>query len=298
MRTTILALIAAAFLSALAGGICFASPDYAFPEEEYLDSPAIIVNRPVNVQGLTGLLLTNSAYTQPKGNVTIGLSSIAENSKDPDFSVIHGITSITVGVTDRFEVALRANAFGTNLGSTENRQFGFGDTDFLMKLRLTSQGDTLPAIALGFGVTAPTGDEVKGFRGVQHQGLRLMLIGSSETEMPDDIVLGVYFEGQIVYNDSLPWEDADSDSDRYGVLNAGLLLPLNANRNLQAIVEYSSVVKKNIPTIYEENHHAIMPALRFVTEKLNLSVGVQFYHRTDDAATNNRRYIGTLSYAF
>jgi len=41
-----------------------------------------------------------------------------------------------------------------------------------------------------------------------------------------------------------------------------------------------------------------MPGLRYVTENLNISLGVQFMNREDPAFKNDLRYIGTLSYAF
>jgi hypothetical protein len=76
------------------------------------------------------------------------------------------------------------------------REFGFGDTDLLVKWRLTAQNDIFPAIALGLGYTIPTGNEEQGLRSVQDQSVRVMLIGTSEQEMPDDYFIGIYFEGQ------------------------------------------------------------------------------------------------------
>lgn len=298
---TIITIAAAVLLLTISGTTCVAAADY-LPEEDpdygYLFDPGMLINRPVNLQGLTGLIMTNSAYTQPKGSITIGVASIAEDSDDPNFSIIRGITTITAGLTDSLEASLRANAFAINLGSSKTREEGFGDIDLMLKWRLTEQTDLLPAIALGFSYTAPTGDEQKGFRGVEDQSLRLMVIGTSESEIPENIVLGMYFEGQLVYNDRLPWEDADYQSDKFGVVNAGLLVPITKSRELQAILEYNTVVKKNFPSVYEEDHQAVMPALRFVTENLNISMGVQLYRRTDGDSSKTNRYLGTLNYRF
>ena len=295
MRTTI---------SVMAGCILLlftsnqAIAQYLDPQREYRDDPSVVVNRPANVQGLTGLIITNSAYTQPKGRIVMGLATIAENSDEPDFSIIQGIATVTAGVTDRIEVGLRAQVVGTNFGSSETREIGAGDTDLLVKWRITTQGETLPSIALGLAVTLPTGDSKKGFQSVEHESTRFMVIGTSEQEMPGDYFIGIYFEGQIVNVDRLPEQDAKPYSEKYGVINAGLLFPLTDDRSLQLVIEYNAVVKKDIPSVYEQNHSSVMPGLRYVTENLNISLGVQFMNREDPAFKSDQRYIGTLSYAF
>jgi hypothetical protein len=265
---------------------------------EYRDDPSVVVNRPANVQGLTGLIITNSAYTQPKGRIVVGLATIAENSKEPDFSIIQGIVTVTAGITDRIEVGLKAQRVGTNLGSSETREIDSGDTDILFKWRISSQGEILPALALGLGCTLPTGNAEKGFQSAEHASARLMVIGTSEQEMPGDYFIGIYFEGQLVYSDLDQNAEPNPYSEKYGVFNAGLLLPLTDSRSLQAIFEYSTVVKKDIPSVYEQNHSSVMPGLRYVTENFNISLGVQFMNRKDPTFKDDLRYLGTLSYAF
>ena len=271
----------------------------------YLESPegpkeeaAKVINRPANLQGLTGLIFTNSAYTQPRGRIVAGLAGIAENSSDPNFSILQGFATITAGITDRIEIGIRGQGIGTNFGSSQTRETGLGDTDVLLKWRITSEYDPFPAIALGIAYTFPTGDSAKGYSDVQDYGLRFMLIGTAEKEMPGDYFIGVYFEGQVCYKDKLPWTDGKSYSEKYGVVNAGLLFPLTESRKLQAMFEYTTVVKKNIPTVNAENSTGFMPGLRYVTEHANISVGVQFYHREAQGYDDTLRYVGTLSYAF
>jgi hypothetical protein len=270
----------------------------SYRERESRDDPSVVVNRPANVQGLTGLIITNSAYTQPKGRIVVGLATIAENSKEPDFSIIQGIATVTAGVTERIEIGLRAQRIATNLGSSETREIDSGDTDLLFKWRISSQGETLPAIALGLGCTLPTGNADKGFQSAEHASARLMVIGTSEQEMPGDYFIGIYFEGQLVYSDLDPGAEPKPYSEKYGVFNAGLLFPLTHGRSLQAIFEYSTVFKKDIPSIYEQNHSSVMPGLRYVTENVNISLGVQFMNREDPIFKDDLRYLGTLSYAF
>ena len=293
-----LSISACSILLLFSGDPAFAGSGFLQPEVMVRDDPSTVINRPANVQGLTGLIFTNSAYTQQKGRIVMGLASIAENSRKPDYSIAQGIATVTAGITDRIEVGLRAQMIATNLGSSATRETGAGDLDLLVKWRISSQDDDLPAMALGLAFTLPTGDEDQGFKGVQDQAVRIMVIGTSEKEMPGDYFIGLYFEGQIVQSDRLPGAEAKPTSDKYGVLNAGLLFPLNDSRSLQALFEYSGVFKKDIPSVYEQDHSSVMPGFRYVTDSFNLSLGVQLYNPDDPEINNGLRYMGTLSYAF
>ncbi len=260
------------------------------------DDPSLVINRPVNIQGLTGLIITNSAYTQPRGGMVIGLSALAENSASPNFSMLQEIATITGGITDRIELGAKARLIETGLGSSASREVGFGDTDLACKWRVSSAGDMLPAIALGLELTLPTGDSSRGLSEIKQEGVRLMVIGSSETEMPGDYVFGVYGEGQIVLIDQL--HRTSLYADKYGVVNAGVLFSLTDDRRLQAIVEYNQVFKKDVLTLYDQNFTALMPGLRYVTPNLNVSFGVQILNRDQADAKSDNRYVGTISYKF
>jgi hypothetical protein len=286
------------FIITITSHHAFALDDYSNPEDIRFNDPTTVVSRTVNIQGLTGLIITNSAYTQPKGSMAIGLSAMAENSKVPNFSIIQGIVTLTGGITDRIEVGARAKVIATNLGSSDTRKIGAGDADLLVKWRATSAGDTLPAIALGLAYTLPTGDSSKNLREVSHEGIRFMLIGTTEKEMPGDYFIGIYFEGQLVFNDNLRGPSSSAYSDKYGVFNGGILLPLTSDRRFQAILEYNAVTKKDVVTLYDKDYSALMPGLRYVTPNLNISIGVQFLQRDQAGFDNDARYVGTISYVF
>jgi hypothetical protein len=277
-----------------------AQEDDFYSERTWVYDPDIMVNHPVNIQGLTGLLVTNSAYSQPKGRFTVGLSGVAENSSTPDYSVVQGSMSVTYGATDRVEVGVKAKAVATNVGRASTRKTGAGDTDFLVKWRVSSQTADLPAIALGMALTLPTGDRNKGMSEIRHEGVRLMLIGTHEQEMPGGIVLGLYVDGQAVFNDQLEKKNGNAYADKYGIINAGILFPIVESNRLQVIIEYNGVTKKSDrPDILEQNYSALTPALRYVTPSLNITAGVQFLSKEDSAIYgNDERYIGTLSYLF
>jgi hypothetical protein len=295
---TLIAGIFGLLMIMITGNTVLALTAYSADEYAFNDDPSIVVNRPVNVQGLTGLIITNSAYTQRKGSMVIGLSAFAENSSKPDFSLLQGIATVTGGITDRIEIGAKTKVIATNTGGSATRKTGAGDTDLLCKWRISSAGENLPAIALGLAYTLPTAESAKGFSEVKREGIRAMVIGSSEKEMSGGYAFGVYFEGQIVFIDKLRRQSTSQYADTYGVINTGVLFPLLENRRLQAIVEYNQVVKKNTVTLYDENLAAVMPGLRYVTPNLNISLGVQFLRRDQTGADNSNRYVGTLSYAF
>lgn len=295
---TLIAGVFGFFLILITGYQVFALTGSSEQEYDTSDDPSLVVNRPVNVQGLTGLIITNSAYTQRKGSMVIGLSAIAENSAKPNFSIVQGIATVTGGVSDMIELGVKTKVIETNTGSSDPRKTGAGDTDLLLKWRILSAGEMLPAMALGLAYTLPTGESSKGLSEVKREGIRFMVIGSTEKEMPGNYVFGVYFEGQIVLIDQLRRPVNTPYADKYGVLNVGVLFPLIDNRRLQAIVEYNQVVKKDTVTLYDQNLVAVMPGLRYVTPNLNISLGVQLLRRDQTGAENDNRYVGTLSYKF
>ena len=253
-------------------------------------------NRSVNAEGLTGLIRTVSAYTQPKGSIILGFSGSAENSRNPDFSSAQVNLTATAGLTGRIEVGVKAQVAGLNLGSSSARQTGVGDTEVFAKMRLTDQYDTFPALAIGVGYTFPTGDEVKGTGSMKNQGARLILAATNEKEIPGGYAMGIYVDGQILYNDEFGSKTVYTD--KYGRIDVGLLVTLDEERRLHGIVEWNYVAQKDIPTVFERNSWAVMPGLRYVTEHWNVTGGVQFIHPKDDAASNDMRALGTISYTF
>jgi hypothetical protein len=260
-----------------------------------------IINRPVNMQGLTGLLFTNSAYTQPAGSVTFGLAGLAEDSSEPEYSVAQATASLTIGLSDRVEAAVRGKMFGRNFGSSAVRETGMGDTDLLLKWRFSSQGENLPALAFGFGWTFPTGEDDKGFTEAKYESVRIMVMAAGENRVLDDGFIGIYMEAQAVFNDQLH-KDSDSPyKDKYGVVNAGILFPLSDDNHLQLMLEYTRVLKKEFQMLYDRNYTGIVPGLRYVTENFSLTLGLQKISRDDSgpaADEKANRIAGAVNYRF
>jgi hypothetical protein len=88
--------------------------------------------------------------------------------------------------------------------------------------------------------------------------------------------------------------------DRYGVLNAGVLLPISSSNRLQAMVEVSQTVSKtrSNTVLGEGNQFAVTPGLRYVTPSLSISAGAQFLRKEDAGFEDTIRWIGAVSYNF
>lgn len=297
-KAVIITMVLVAFIAGF-NTKAFSRDDYGF--YPHYAAHYQVINRPVNIQGLTGLILTNSAYTQPAGSVVFGISGQGEDSDTPNYSVAQGAATITIGVTDRVEVAIKGRTIGTGLGSSTDRSIGPGDTDLLLKWRFSSQGENLPALAFGFGWTFPTGDSDNGFTEIKYEGIKLMVIASSENRVLSDGFLGIYMEAQAVLNDQLHKREESPYKEKYGVVNAGILFPISDDNHLQFLFEYSRVVKRNFTVLYDRNYTGLMPGLRYVTDNFNISLGIQRINREDSgpaADSKANRLMGTMNYRF
>ncbi len=267
----------------------------------------LIVNRPVNIQGLTGLLFTNSAYTQPAGSVTLGISGLGERNSDLNYSLAQGTASLTVGITSRIEAGVRGKMFGLKTGGftdeVTERTKGMGDTDVLLKWRVSSQGAVVPALALGVGWTFPNGNDEKGLSEVKRESVKLMLMATGENRvLTNSFFVGIYLEAQAIYNDELHDNRENLNKDRYGAANAGILFPLTHENNLQFLFEYTAVFNRDLVFLNDGNYTGLVPGLRFVTDDFNFTLGFQRIKREDasDPSGHRRssRFAGTIGYRF
>ena len=280
---------------------------FAFDDDQYMryrkrartSDQIVVVNRPPNIHGLTGLMVTNSAYTQGAGHFALGASVLGEDSDTPDASLLQGIGTLTIGLSDTVELGGKAKFLVANAGSSATQEEGLGDTEVALKWRFRGQskGETIPAMAIGIGGIIPTGDSAKGFEEVRENGLKIMLIATSETPILEDSFIGVYFEAQAVFIDQITRDDPVTQ-ENYGIINAGLLLPLSENNHSQWILEYNAVVDKDIPTLGEGDYTAFATAFRYVTANLNITVGGQYLMKDLPGFENTVRFIGTASVNF
>jgi hypothetical protein len=118
---------------------------------------------------------------------------------------------------------------------------------------------------------------------------------SMETKLTDFTFLGLYLEGQAIFQD----QGNKATQDKYGVINAGLQLPISKDNRLQGILEYNKTLYKRAnPALLEVNQRGFTPGLRYVTEKMNFTAGAQILSKNSKAYDSTTRWICTYGYKF
>lgn len=285
---TILAFVLVLFT----GVFCILAQTTASAEE--LD----IVNRPVNTSGLTGLLFTTAPYTLSKGIVEIAASSLVENSVTPNYLLTELPLSVSVGVSNNSELALRGSYIQIKEGptGTTETERRTGDLELSYKWNFLPQlEDSIrPAVALIMAGMVPTGknNDIK-IDTVTHWGMRLGISVGTELSWKDHI-LGIYADGQVKGKDP-----ADKRiRDIYEIYNAGLLLPISKYQNLQMFVEYTIVNGRKIITLEGGDYSAFTYGIRLVSERFNFTIGTQFLRKEAEGYNSSDRVIGLMSIKF
>jgi hypothetical protein len=282
----------------------FISPPDAFSEE------LEIINRPVNISGLTGLFFTTSPYTQAPGTVEVGAAIISENSIKPDFTITEYPASITLGLQHNAEVTVRSsyfhvktgptdsttNTLASNVTGTPQEPWKTGNIDVSLKWNFMPQEEAAshPAYALIVGFSVPTegnkNSDIKvNAETPNYWGVRLGLSAGSEITWKDHI-LGIYGDVQVRTEKRL--------HELYKFFNAGMLAPISKYQNLQMFMEYSIVSGPNIVTFDGGNNSGLTYGLRLVSERFNLTIGTQLLHPKTEGYDNSDRMMGMMSVKF
>lgn len=253
-----------------------------------------MLNRPVNTSGLTGLVVTTSPFTVPKGTLEIGVSALSERSAKPEFTLTEYPLTITIGIAENAEVSLKGSYlwYEEPIGA---RTRGGGDTELLAKWNFIRQDEPnqFPAISLFTTVQGLTGDSKNGFNRVHNWGAFLGLAIGGDIAWEDHI-LGLYADASVAVRDL----NENAYRDRYGLYNVGIILPISKQRNLQLLVEHGGVGGKRYVNVDGGNSSTTTYGLRLVSESFNLTVGSQFIHKRLESFDNSGRVIGTLSMKF
>lgn len=250
-----------------------------------------MVNRPVNGNGLTGLLYTTSPFTLPPGAWEAGSSVSSERSYNPDYSVTSYGLSISHGLNSTMEIAVRSTYWKESESDVIQRR-GSGDTELCFKWGLLppKEYSARPSIALLAAGVAPTGDRESETGSVQHWGFRIGLTVGSELLL-EDYVMGIYADGQVSVQDLYDV----NQRDWYHTANAGVLLPISKYRNLQMFLEYNRQKGKDAVTLRGDDFSAVTYGLRLVNTRFNLTIGTQFIHKYVEDHDNASRIIGMIS---
>lgn len=253
-----------------------------------------MVNRPVNASGLTGLIMTTAPHTIARGSLEIGVSALSETSADPEYTLTEYPLTITYGMARNAEIALKGSYLWIE-DMNNVRKRGEGDMELLSKWNFIRQKESslLPAAAAIVTLKGLTGDAEDGFNRVHNWGASIGLSVGSEISW-EDHVLGIYIDSSIAFQDL----NRNALRDRYGIYNAGIILPISKQHNLQLLMEYSVVSGKRFVNVDGGDSSTTTYGLRLVSESFNLTVGSQFIHKELEGFKNSGRVIGILSIKF
>jgi hypothetical protein len=257
-----------------------------------------LVNHPVNLSGLTGLLFTAAPYTISPGTVEAGISVLSENSVRPDYTITEYPFSVTVGMSNNSELALKSSYFTITEGPTGTnvitRETGDIELSYKWDFLPQTEASMRPAVALIVTGIAPTGEnsDLK-IVAVSHWGMRIGIATGTEVSWKDH-TLGIYADGQIAGQDLTE----NRLMDLYGIFNAGLIFPISKYQNLQMFMEYSLVSGKDKLSLNGSDYTALTYGLRLVNDRFNLTIGTQFMRKKIEGYDSSGRVIGLLSRKF
>jgi hypothetical protein len=250
-----------------------------------------IINRPVNISGMTGLLITTSPLTLPPRTFEIGMAVLSEDSLTPKYTSTSYPLTISLGLASNKELALKTQyVYRHEDPGIKSR--GMGDTELSFKWNMHPQLENSyrPGIAVIVTGIFPTGDRDAGTNSVTHWGCRAGIALGSEITWEDQII-AVYADGQVALQDA----SDETQRDSYALLNAGFLVPISKYRNLQMLVEYNRRSGKDLVNIDDGDYNAVTFGMRLVNERFNLSFGTQFIQKTAEGYSNSSRILGNLS---
>ena len=255
-----------------------------------------MVNRPINMNGLTGLLYTTTPYTLPSGVIEAGYASMSEDSAIPAYTLNEYAVIVAAGIGHAMEIAVRSTYFRQQTGTSSNqRSRGSGNAEVSYKWNFKPQQEysALPAFAFLFTAIFPSQDNKSGFTQVKNWGAHMGVSAGSEISW-DEHILGIYGDAAMAVHDL----SNSRYRDRFGSMNAGILLPISKQRNLQLFLEYGFVGGKDAVNVYGLDYSAITYGLRMVSERVNLTIGTQFLHKELPGYGNSGKIVGMASVKF
>ncbi len=266
-------------------------------------SPALaeelmVVNRPVNTSGLTGLLFTTAPYALDQGTVEIAASVLYESSVKPEYTITEYPLSISIGVPHNSEIAIRGSFIDLKEGptgtATTERKTGDVEISYKWNFSPPSESSARPAFSLIIAANFPTENNADmKIDTATRWGAKLGISAGTEISWRDHI-LGIYADANIKGQD--PTEKRLQDI--YEIYNAGLLFPISKHQNLQMLFEYTIVQGHQRIALAGGDYTAFTYGLRLVGERFNLTMGAQFLHKKTEGYDNSGRVVGLMSMKF
>jgi hypothetical protein len=236
------------------------------------------VYRSTNYRGLTGLFVTDSAYTIGRHNLSMSTGYLTETLSGATINSVP--VSITYGTSDDVEFALQGQYISSSIAGS-----GSGDTQLAWKWRFRRQTEYMPAMAMAVTAIAPG---APGVSEVTKYGARVNLMASSESQLTDTGYIGLYFDLEA---DS--YDQGTSSQDNFYAGNFGILIPLSDDNRLQAIAEANMVDKRAAPV---DNYNAVTAGARYTGDVFQYSLAGQTLNRKDGTTTD--RLLFTLTAQF
>ncbi len=225
--------------------------------------------------GGTGLFITQSINTLGPGKLETGLGLSSQDGRrgSEDLAITELSPTFTFGLTPSMELSAQIPYF-VNLEIGDTSTSSVGDVNLSLKWRFMEASTDLNFPGFAFQLTAflPTGGErIEGTAQVESWGAQLLLISSAETEVGSqdmNMLIGFYADGGVYIQDP-----GDPTEENSGVINLGVLVPLNESRELQLILEANGRVNREFPL--EREYAAATAGLRYATRHLALNGGFQ-----------------------
>lgn len=259
-------------------GVSLAVAASAYGARGQADLREFEFDRVPNAQGLTGLFMTNSAFSLKAGEIRLNGMSMPVDSATPDDTIVQVPFSLSIGLSDRWEFAFVGKAISIDTETPSTKEIGSGDSQIITKWRFHSQSENMPAMAVGFGAILPTGDAKKGLNEVEDWGAKAFFLMSAELPLFDQSFLGLYLDLQSVVIDR--GSSSSALKNDFVVVNVGFRIPIDDGNRLHFIGEISSIQGKTDP---------LVPTLLNSGDTTTFTAGIR-YHRNYwniGAATQN-----------
>ena len=254
------------------------------------------IHMPSTLNGPSGLLLTQSIDTLPPQKWGVGLGFSREKSDQPRFAETQAIFTGIMGLRENLEASMQIPYF-TDVELGDKSESGAGDVNLSLKWRFMDASPDLnfPGFALSFSVFLPTGDQENRVGTVDAWGIKALLVSSAEAEIAlprRTVLMGFYANGGIYIQDN-----GDPTQEKHGIIDLGILVPLNETRQVQLLLEGNGRLRREKPGIGESEYRAGTLGLRYVRQNMTLTGAWQRrFNDLDQDDTNLLLFHGTYGF--
>lgn len=253
---------------------------------------------PSTLNGPSGLILTQSIDTLPPKKYGMGLGFSMEESDNPKFTETQAIFTGIMGLSQTLEASVQIPYFTEVQRPNRKSESGMGDVSVSLKWRFMDASPSLnfPGFALSLSVFLPTGDAENGVGTVDVWGLKALIVSSAEAliTLPfGTTLMGFYANGGVYIQDS-----GDPTEEKHGILDIGILLPLNNTKRIQLLLEGNARMRRekrgfNPP---DAEYRAGTVGLRYIRKNMIFTAALQ--HRLNGLNDDTDIFLFHGAYGF